>query len=134
MKRTTNVIRRYYWWPQLAKSVRDYCATCDICQRMKVPRHRPYGLIQPLPRPEKAWQDISLDFIVGLPPSKRRRKVYNAVLMVVDRYLKMVQYIPCSGDIDSLELVEVLLDEIFSKYRILRLIISDRGATFTLKY
>ena len=62
--KTEHVIRRFYWWPGLEKSVRKYVATCDVCQRMKVPRYKPYGLLVPLPQPDRPWQDILLDFIV----------------------------------------------------------------------
>jgi hypothetical protein len=133
-KRTLDVIRRFYTWPGLANSVREYCKTCDVCQRMKVPRHKPYGLLQPLPMPERPWQDISLDFIVGLPPSKRRRDVYDAVLVVVCRYSKMVRFIPCHNTVDACELGAILIDEVFSKFGAPRSIVSDRGTTFTSEY
>jgi transposase InsO family protein len=132
--RTEEVIRRFYWWKGLAESVRDYCATCDVCQRMKVPRHKPYGLLAPLPQPDRPWQDISLDFIVGLPPSLRRRQACDAILVVVCRFSKMARYIPCTGDIDARELAELLDEEIFSKVGTPRSIVSDRGTTFTSEY
>src|SRR3989440_10760034 len=130
-KRTLEVIQRRYWWVGLTKSVREYVETCDICQRMKAPRHKPYGTLVPLPQPERAWQDISLDFITGLPPAARRRKAYDAVLVVVDRSSKMVRYIACTTDIDAPEMAELLIEEIFSKFGTPRSIVSDRGTTFT---
>jgi transposase InsO family protein len=130
-KRTLEVIQRRYWWVGLAKSVREYVETCDICQRMKAPRHKPYGTLVPLPQPERAWQDISLDFITGLPPAARRRKAYDAVLVVVDRFSKMVRYIACTTNIDAPEMAELLIEEIFSKFGTPRSIVSDRGTTFT---
>jgi hypothetical protein len=133
-KRTLDVIRRFYTWPGLATSVREYCKTCDVCQRMKVPRHKPYGLLQPLPMPDRPWQDISLDFIVALPPSKRRQDVYDAILVVVCRFSKMVRFIPCHNTVDAGELGAILIDEIFSKYGAPRSIVSDRGTTFTSEY
>jgi hypothetical protein len=48
IQRTWKVIKRHYWWPALAKSVQNYCRSCDICQRIKAPRHRSYGLLIPL--------------------------------------------------------------------------------------
>ena len=47
---------------------------------MKVPRPRPYGELVPLPIPRQQWEGIALDFIVQLPPSKRRGVVYDAIL------------------------------------------------------
>ena len=134
LNRTLDLIRRFYWWPKMQKDVREYCDTCDICQRMKVPRHKPYGLLQPLPKPERPWQDISLDFIVGLPPSRNRGVAYDAVLVVVDRFSKMVRYLPTTVTIDSPGLAELLISACFSQYGTPRSIVSDRGTTFTSGY
>jgi hypothetical protein len=101
---------------------------------MKVPRYKPYRLLQPLPIPDRPWQDISLNFIVGLPPSKRRRDVYNVVLVVVYRYSKIVRFIPYYNTVGVYELGAILVDEIFLKFGAPRSIISDRGIIFTLEY
>jgi hypothetical protein len=74
----------------MAKFIAKYIVTCDICQRMRAPRHKPYRQLVPLPRLDKPWQDIAMDFIVALPPAVRRRKAYNALLVVIDRFSKMV--------------------------------------------
>ena len=134
MNRTIEVIQRFYFWPTLKQDVREYIATCDICQRMKVPRHKPHGLLAPLPRPEGPWEDISMDFIVGLPPSLHMRTACDAILVVVDRFSKMVRYIPCRGDITAEGLASALIENIFSKYGAPKSIVSDRGTTFTAKY
>ena len=94
--RTTEVIQRCFWWPGLRKEANEYVRTCDVCQRMKVPRQRAAGLLAPLELPKEPWTDIAMDFIVGLPPSKHRRQVYDAVLVVVDRYSKMARLVPCT--------------------------------------
>ena len=52
-RRTRKTIMRHYWWPQIAKDILRYVKTCDICQRMKVPRHKPYGLLVPLLVPKE---------------------------------------------------------------------------------
>jgi hypothetical protein len=54
--------------------------------------------------------------------------------MVVYRLLKMVRYIIYTIKIDASELADRLAKEIFSKFNVSRLIISDRGSVFTLKY
>ena len=129
--RTQKVINRYYWWPELVKNVREYCLSCDICQRIKAPRHRPYGLLAPLPQPDKPWQDITFDFITGLPPANRKGKACDSIFVVVDRFSKMTRYLACSKKIDAPEMADLLYDEVFSKVGIPRSIVSDRGTLFT---
>jgi hypothetical protein len=75
-----------------------------------------------------------MDFIIALPPAVRRRKAYNALLIVVDRFSKMVQYIAYSKEIDALDIGDRLIKMIFSRFGKPRSIVSDRGLTFTLKY
>ena len=133
-ERTYEVISRFYYWPQLRAQVSLYVDTCDVCQRMKVPRHKPYGLLAPLPQPEGPWQDISLDFIVGLPPSLRMQHAYDAILVVVDRYSKMVRYIPTNNDVDATGVGTLIIDNILSKFGIPRSIVSDRGSIFTSSF
>jgi hypothetical protein len=129
--RTLETISRYYWWPGLATDVRKYCKSCDICQRVKAPRHKPYGLLVPLPRPEQPWQDITFDFITGLPPSIHGRIACDAILVVVDRFSKMVRYLACSKDTDAPTMANLLFNEVFSKFGFPRSIVSDRGSLFT---
>jgi transposase InsO family protein len=133
-ERTLKMIRNYYTWPELHRDVREYVATCDVCQRKKAPRHKPYGLLQPLPKAESPWQDIALDFITGLPPSKHLGVVYDAILVVVDRYSRMSVYLPCHTSTTASALADRMLDGVFAKYGVPRSIVSDRGTTFTSSF
>jgi hypothetical protein len=103
--RTVELILRKYYWPSAAKHIREYIHTCDICQRTKAPRHRPYGLLQPLPTPTRPWKDLSMDLITGLPPGRgqtgRGTDSYDAILVVVDRYTKMSKYFPIKKTLNA---------------------------------
>ena len=132
--KTVEVIQSRFWWPNMKGQVIDYIKTCDICQRMKVPRQKPAGLLAPLPIPGTPWEGISMDFIVELPPSLHRRLVYDSVLVVVDRHSKMVRLIPCNNDITAEELGVVLIDEVFTRFGRPSSIVSDRGSLFTSRY
>lgn len=125
---------RAYWWPQMAKQVKKYVETCDVCQRMKAPRHKPHGELAQLPLPKGPWQEIAMDFIVGLPPAKHRRVVCDAILVVVCRYSKMVRFIPCTGDVAATELATILCEEVFARYGTPKSIVTDRGPVFTSNY
>ena len=88
-----------------------------------MPKHHPYGLLQPLSIPSKSWQSISLDFITDLPDSKG----FNAILTVVDRYTKMTHFVPCTKEITSEETVGIVIREVFRRHGFPDSIISDRG-------
>ena len=47
--KTEALLRRKYFWPELAKEVAEYVKTCSVCQKMKARHHRPYGEAQALP-------------------------------------------------------------------------------------
>jgi hypothetical protein len=52
-------------------NVAKFVAQCDICQRVKIERQKPSGLLQPVSIPEWKWEVISMDFINGLPKTPK---------------------------------------------------------------
>lgn len=76
--------------------------SCIICQTTKRTNHN-LGLFSPLPVPNKLWEDISMDFILGLPRTKRGN---DSTLVVVDRFFKMAYLIPCNKASDVVHVVE----------------------------
>ena len=131
VEKTTELIGRKYFWQNMKGDIKEYVNTCDICQRVKVKRHRPYGELGALPIPKGPWKEITMDFITDLPPSKRKGYVYDAILVVVDRYTKMACYIPTTKKINAVELEELLMREIFLKFGAPEGIVTDRGSVFT---
>jgi hypothetical protein len=55
-----------------------------------------------------------IDFIVALPPAVRRRKAYNALLIIINRFSKMVQNIVYLKEINALDIGDRLIETIFS--------------------
>jgi hypothetical protein len=60
-------LKQKYWWYGLKRDVAAHVAKCDVCQRVKVEHQRPAGLLHPLNITEWKWEEIGMDFIVGLP-------------------------------------------------------------------
>ena len=87
-KRTLELIQRHYHWVHIEKYINHKVSICARCQFANARRHRPYGALQPLPVPEGPWQEISMDFITDLPPSRNNKAVYDAILVIVDRLLE----------------------------------------------
>ncbi|WVY94257.1 hypothetical protein V8G54_033345 [Vigna mungo] len=75
-----------FYWASMAKDVRHFISQCRVCQQTKYSTKRSNGLLIPLPIPSNIWEDISMDFIMGLPLSHG----YTVLLVVVDRFSKAV--------------------------------------------
>jgi hypothetical protein len=66
-------------------------ARCDTCRRVKAIHMKAAGPLQSLPIPTWKWEDISMDFIVGLP---RTAKGYDSIWVIVDRLTKIAHFLP----------------------------------------
>jgi hypothetical protein len=75
----------------MKREIAEHVAICDSCQRIKAEHQRPAGLLQPLRSPQWKWDEIGMDFIVGLP---RTRAGYDSIWVVVDRLTKSAHFIP----------------------------------------
>jgi transposase InsO family protein len=133
IEKTLELLRRSWYWENMEIDVRNYCKECDVCQRVKAKRHKPYGLLASLPQPKRPWGEISMDFITGLPGCKNPAggPDFDAILVVVDRYSKMARYIACHKTVDSPELAKILWERVFSLFGTPDGIVSDRGTVFT---
>jgi hypothetical protein len=94
--RTLERIKRNYDFPKLRQIIEEVIRTCDICQRSKASRHKPYGELQPLPIPEEAWSSIALDFVVKLPGSVEPLTgvIYDSILVITERLTKYGYFVP----------------------------------------
>jgi hypothetical protein len=63
-------LKKRFWWYGMKREIVEYVAICDSYQRIKVEHQRPAGLLQPLQIPQWKWDEIGMDFIVGLPRTR----------------------------------------------------------------
>ena len=133
--RTLELIWRKYYWPCMGKEIKAYMKSCTACQQAKPTRHKPYGELQSLQQPRGPYTNISMDFILGLSPSKCRSKAYNSILVIMDWYTKMACYIAVRSDIDTPRLAAVFVQKfILAGPGIPDCIVSDQGSVFTLTF
>jgi transposase InsO family protein len=128
--RTYESIRKDFNWKNLKKDVKEFIAACSVCQKTKSSRQQQFGLLMPLPVAKGPWQSISLDYIVKLPLSCG----FDSILVVVDRFTKMVHLIPCVESIDAVSTAELLLKNVFKLHGLPLDIVSDRGPQFVSKF
>jgi hypothetical protein len=124
-------LKERYWWYGMKRDVVAHVALCDVCQRVKVEHQRPAGLLQPLKVPEWKWEEIGMDFIVGLP---RTRDGYDSIWVVVDRLTKVAHFIPVKTTYTGARLAELYISRIVCLHGVPKKIVSDRGTQFTSRF
>ena len=105
-----NLIQKKYFWFVCAKQMKTYVQTCNVCQRIKIFRHKSYEELSSLSVPEMSWKEISMNFIIDLSSSKRGDVVYDAILVIVDRCTKMIKYLSVIIKIDVAKLTKLFFD------------------------
>jgi hypothetical protein len=118
-------LKRNFWWTRMKREIAKYVSECDTCQRVKASHLRTSGTLQPLPIPYWKWEDISMDFIVGLPNTSQR---YDSIWVIVDRLTKTAHFLPVHTTYNTRKYAKIYLDQIMRLHGIPKTIISDRGA------
>jgi hypothetical protein len=74
----------------LKRDVAVQVAMCDVCQRVKAKHQRPARLLHPLKIPEWKWEEIGMDFMIGLPRTPRG---YDSIWVIMDKLTKVAHFI-----------------------------------------
>src|SRR5581483_10928584 len=126
VKKTEDVLSTHFFWPKMRRDIERFVARCTNCQTAKS-RLNPHGLYMPLPIPSVPWADISMDFVLELPRTKRGR---DSIFVVVDRLSKMAHFIPCHKSDDVVHIANLFFQEIVRLHGMPSIIVSDRVAKF----
>jgi hypothetical protein len=123
-------LKTRYWWYGMKRDIAEYISLCYNCQRVKAEHQRPAGLLQPLKIQEWKWEEIRMDFIVGLP---RTQAGYDSIWVIVDCLTKVAHFIPVKTTYSGAKLVELYMSRIVCLHGVPKKIVSDRGSQFTSK-
>jgi hypothetical protein len=120
-------VKALFHWKGMKVDVEDFVKQCSVCQHAKHSNALPPGLLQPLPIPQGAWQDISMDFTEGLPMSEG----FNVILVIVDRFTKYAHFVPIRHPFSAKTIAKVVFDNVVKLHGLPKTIVSDRDKVFT---
>jgi Integrase zinc binding domain/Integrase core domain len=125
-EKTAWLVKERFYWPSIDKDVKLFVKRCRLCQQAKGTDSNK-GLYTPLPISAALWSDVSIDFVVGLP---RTKKVQDSIMVVVDRFSKMVVFIACKTTMDASWVADFYFGNVVRHYGLPVSIVSDRDTKF----
>jgi hypothetical protein len=126
VEKTEDILATRFFWPKMRRDMVRFIARCTTCQKAKS-RLNPHGLYMPLHAPTVPWKDIFMDFVLGLPRTKRG---CDSIFVVVDRFSKMAHFIPCHKTDDASHVANLFFKEIICLHDVPNTIVSDRDTKF----
>ena len=129
-RKTLDYIRRWYWWPTMAKDVDLFCKSCGSCQTTKSSTMKPRGLLHSLPIPRRPWGSVGMDFVGPFPQSKG----FDFLLIVICRFTSMVHLIPTYTTSTARDIAWLYLKEVVRLHGVPDTIVSDRDPRFVARF
>jgi len=126
VEKTPGLLKEKFFWPHLRKDVQRHCNRGISCLQFKS-KTMPHGLYTPFPVASAPWEDISMDFVLGLP---RTQRGFDSIFVVVDRFSKMTHFIPCHKVDDASNIARLFFRDVVKLHGIPRTIVSDRDTKF----
>ena len=99
---------------------------CLVYQQNKAETIKTPGLLQPLSIPSQRWEEVSMDFITGLPRSKGK----SVIMVVVDRHIKYAHFCALSHPFKASIVSTAFMETIQKLHGNPKIIVSDRHPIF----
>ena len=122
--------RRSFFWTGMQKYIQQYVAECTKFQRNKSEIFLTPGLLHPLHIPNQKWEEISMDFIDGLPPSEGKEKI----LVVVNRLTKFAHFLAIKNTDMTKQIADIFCKNVYKLHGLSRVIVSDIDVKFNGKF
>jgi len=125
VEKTSSILREKFYWHHMRRDVQRYYYKFIACLQEKS-RTMPHGLYTLLLVACAPWEDISMDFVLGLP---RTQRGFDSIFVVVDCYSKMAHFIPCHK-INDASNISRFLREVVRLHGLPKTILSDKDPKF----
>jgi predicted metal-dependent hydrolase len=130
VRRTCKYLNKWYYWSQVKQAVERYVRNCHICRRFKASRNKYSELLNFLSISNRSWTDIIMNFVIELSKIKND---FNAILMIIDRLIKMHHYVLCTAAEDETfaeKTAKLLISHVWKLHELSSIIISNREPQF----
>jgi hypothetical protein len=125
--KTYHRVKKDFFWDGLKTDVQRFVAECLVCQQNKVETIKTLGLLQPLSIPSQRWEEVSMDFITGLPKSEGK----SVIMVIVDRLTKYAHFCALSHPFKASTVATAFMETVQKLHGSPKIIVSDRDPIFT---
>jgi hypothetical protein len=125
--KTYHRVKKDFFWDGLKTDVQRFVAECLVCQQNKVETIKTPGLLQPLSIPSQRWEEVSMDFITGLPKSEGK----SVIMVIVDRLTKYAHFCALSHPFKASTVATAFMETVQKLHGSPKIIVSDRDPIFT---
>jgi hypothetical protein len=125
--KTYHRVKKDFFGDGLKTDVQRFVVECLVFQQNKVETIFSMGLLQPLSIPSQCWEEVSMDFITGLPKSEGK----SVIMVIVDRLTKYAHFFSLSHPFKSSTIVTAFMETVQKLHGSPKIIVSDRDPIFT---
>eukprot|EP00253_Pinus_taeda_P006965 PITA_06965 len=125
--KTYHRVKKELFWDALKFNIQKFVVECLVFQQNKVETIKTPGLLQHLSIPSQRWEEVSTDFIIGLPKSEEK----SVIMVVIDRLTKYAHFCALSHPFKASTISTAFMETIQKLHGNTKIIVSDRDAIFT---
>ena len=128
--RILKLLRKQYFWSEIVKNLKKYFDSCNNCNCAKFVKHKFYDVLQSLFLFWKFFTDLTMNFIIEFPSLNRGKSAFDAILIIINKYIKMIKYIPAKMNWKIENLTNVFHQKVFSNYEMFDNIVTNKNTLF----
>ena len=128
--KTYHRVKKEFFWDGLKLDIQKFVAECLVFQQNKFETIKTLGLLQPLSIPGQCWEEVSMDFIIGLAKSEGK----SVIMVVVKRLTKYAHFCAISYQLKASTVSIVFMETIQNIHGNRKIIVSDRDPIFTRNF
>jgi hypothetical protein len=125
--KTYHRVKKEFFWDGLKTGVQRFVEECLVFLQNKVETVKTLGLLQPLSILSQCWEEVSMDFIIGLPKSEGK----SVIMVIVYRMTKYAHFFALSHPFKANKFSTTFMETVQKLHGSPKIIVSDRDPIFT---